>query len=487
MLKTLIIFAVAIFGLLNPAWGQTRDVSVTGGNRVALVIGNNTYKFIPTLQTAVEDSAVLKRELEARGFRVVYRADATRQAMNRAMDEFVGLLSSDSIALVYYAGHGVQIRGTNYLIPIDLEAQRDTDVANDAVELQRLLDRVSQTHAKFALAIIDACRNNPFAATTAGRSIGTTRGLVTSNAAGMMVMYSAGANQQALDKLNSTDADPNGLFTRELVKAMRKPGLTVQDVLNQTRREVTAKARSVNHIQTPALYDESDGGSFYFTDPIDTAATSQTAVASVPPSSFDPRTAELSFWDSIRNSTAPEDFQAYLEKYPNGEFAALARRRSAPAPLSQPVPQVATLSPPPDTTAVLTTRLPEGTPKVQYDYAFDLLRRQDYAAAATTLREFLKQNPTDPLAGNAQYWLGETFYVRGDFQQAAVEFMAGYQNYPKGNKAPDNLLKLAMAMDKLNQQQGACTAFGRIKKDYPEAPAAIAAQANAERARLKCK
>ncbi|MCC6913684.1 MAG: tol-pal system protein YbgF [Rhodospirillaceae bacterium] len=132
-------------------------------------------------------------------------------------------------------------------------------------------------------------------------------------------------------------------------------------------------------------------------------------------------------------------------------------------------------------------KLPDGTPKVQYDFAFDLLRRNDFARAEVAFRDFLKRHPKDPLAGNAQYWLGETHYVRGDYQQAAVEFMAGYQNYPKTNKGPDNLLKLAMSMSNLGQTQGACTALGRLAKDYPKAPDEVAKPAAAERAKLKCK
>jgi tol-pal system protein YbgF len=131
--------------------------------------------------------------------------------------------------------------------------------------------------------------------------------------------------------------------------------------------------------------------------------------------------------------------------------------------------------------------LPDGTPKQKYEFAFDFLKRQDYPRAESALRQFLKSHPKDPLAGNAQYWLGETYYVRGDFPQAAVEFMAGYERYPKTNKGPDNLLKLGMSMSKLNQTQGACTALSRIGKDYPDAPATVLKQAQAERTKLKCK
>jgi tol-pal system protein YbgF len=159
----------------------------------------------------------------------------------------------------------------------------------------------------------------------------------------------------------------------------------------------------------------------------------------------------------------------------------------APAPVAPPKPgavnagQLA-MAPP-----VGEVKLPDGTPKVQYDFAFDLLRRNDFARAEVAFRDFLKRHPKDPLSGNAQYWLGETHYVRGDYQQAAVEFMAGYQNYPRTNKGPDNLLKLAMSMSNLGQNQGACTALNRLVKDYPKAPEEVSKPAAAERAKLKCK
>jgi len=139
----------------------------------------------------------------------------------------------------------------------------------------------------------------------------------------------------------------------------------------------------------------------------------------------------------------------------------------------------------PDPLAAIVT-LPDGTPKEQYDYAFDILRKADYGRAEKALRIFLEVNPDDNLAGNAQYWLGETFYVRGDFEQAAVEFLSGYQAYPNGIKAPDNLLKLGLAMAQLGQSDGACTALSRLATEYPEANDTIRRRAQTERARLSC-
>jgi tol-pal system protein YbgF len=128
-----------------------------------------------------------------------------------------------------------------------------------------------------------------------------------------------------------------------------------------------------------------------------------------------------------------------------------------------------------------------GTPKEQYDQAFGLLRKGDYANAEVALSAFLKANPGNELAGNAQYWLGETYYVRGDLQKAAVAFLDGYRTYPKNSKAPDNLLKLGIAMGRLNQKTEACAALGRLISEYPQAPDVIKRRASAEREQLACK
>lgn len=140
----------------------------------------------------------------------------------------------------------------------------------------------------------------------------------------------------------------------------------------------------------------------------------------------------------------------------------------------------------PSAPALELTALPEGTPQEQYDYAFDILRRADYGRAEKALRLFLDENSDHSLAGNAQYWLGETFYVRGDFEQAAVEFLSGYQSYPDSSKASDNLLKLGLSMARLGQTDGACTALTRLSTEYPSANDTIRRRAQTERARLSC-
>jgi tol-pal system protein YbgF len=126
------------------------------------------------------------------------------------------------------------------------------------------------------------------------------------------------------------------------------------------------------------------------------------------------------------------------------------------------------------------------TPQDQYNYAFGLLQRADYPTAETALRAFVKQFPKDPLAGNAQYWLGETYYVRKDWNDAAIAFAEGYQKYPKSSKAMDDLLKLGMSLAQLGQKSNACAAYARLDHDFPTAPAPIKEHAADEKKKAGC-
>jgi len=130
--------------------------------------------------------------------------------------------------------------------------------------------------------------------------------------------------------------------------------------------------------------------------------------------------------------------------------------------------------------------LPEGTPKERYDFAFSLLRQANYDKAEIALREFLTAHPDDPLAGNARYWLAESFYVRGQYVQAAEAFVAGYQAAATGPKAPDMLLKLGMSMSNLDKKDEACASFGKLLSDFPKAPARIISKVTFESKKIGC-
>lgn len=127
-----------------------------------------------------------------------------------------------------------------------------------------------------------------------------------------------------------------------------------------------------------------------------------------------------------------------------------------------------------------------GSPKQDYETAYGHLLRQDYGAAEAAFEDFLQRYPADPLAGNAQYWLGETHFVRGSYKPAAAAFLKGYQNFAKGNKAPDSLLKLAMSLDRLGQKDAACSSFRELATKFPQAPAHVKGRAETEMKRLGC-
>ena len=127
-----------------------------------------------------------------------------------------------------------------------------------------------------------------------------------------------------------------------------------------------------------------------------------------------------------------------------------------------------------------------GDAQAEYETAYGLLLQQDYGAAQTSFSAFLKKHPSSPLAGNAQYWLGETYYVRGKYKFAAGAFLKGYRQFSRSNKAPDSLLKLAMSLDKLGQRAAACSSLSELGQKYPQAAAHVRRRATQERSRLRC-
>jgi len=173
--------------------------------------------------------------------------------------------------------------------------------------------------------------------------------------------------------------------------------------------------------------------------------------------------------------------------------APAAENQSAPAPVKGKNETAASTPPkatppaqPAQQQATAAAKLPAGSAQDQYDYAFGLLRAADYANAEVALGQFIKNHPDTPLTSNAQYWLGETYYVRGKYSEAAVAFADGYQKYPKSSKAADNLLKLGMSLGQLNQKKEACVTFSELGTKYPDAPATIKRRADQERGKLNC-
>lgn len=130
---------------------------------------------------------------------------------------------------------------------------------------------------------------------------------------------------------------------------------------------------------------------------------------------------------------------------------------------------------------------PKGSPEAQYRFATGLLFQSDFEGAERAFSQFLAANPDHELAGNAQYWLGETHYVRGDFRTAASVFAEGYQKYPKSGKSPDNLLKLGLSLAAIDKKESACATFERLLKEFPEADSSVRSRARSQRETLRCR
>jgi uncharacterized caspase-like protein len=180
--------------------------------------------------------------------------DVSERSLKEALRNFKGSVDGGDEVILFYAGHGVQISSTNYLLPIDIRGDSEEQVKDEAILLQRFLDDMQERRARLTLAILDACRDNPFK--VAGRSIGT-RGLApTAAATGQMIIFSAGIGQQALDKLGPADKQRNSIFTRTLLDEIDRPNQSVDRLLRAVREKVVQIARSVGHDQVPAIYDQ---------------------------------------------------------------------------------------------------------------------------------------------------------------------------------------------------------------------------------------
>ena len=233
----------------------------TLANRKALVFGNDSYISADKLQNAREDARAIASNLITVGYQVTLLLDGDEKKMKAALRTFSSQVQGGDEVMFFFSGHGVQIGSANYLLPTDSSTVDEARVKDEAIQLQRVLDDMSEKRAKFTLAVIDACRNNPFK--QPGKAV-QIRGLAPTTAAtGQMIVFSAGNGQIALDRLDDKDKNKNGVFTRVFLREMLKPGISIDRIIKNVRQEVAVLARSIGHEQVPAIYDQVLGD-FYF-------------------------------------------------------------------------------------------------------------------------------------------------------------------------------------------------------------------------------
>ena len=308
--------------------------------RVALVIGNSAYNDAP-LANPVNDARLMAETLRGLGFDVIERTDATQREMKLAIFELGDRLEAagkDAVGLFFYAGHGVQVDGQNYLIPLNAEISKERHVAIEAVGAGWVLSQMEFAGNRVNFVILDACRNNPL--TRGFRS--QLRGLAKMNApTGSLVAYSTGPGDVAVDGDGA-----NSPYTLALSQAMRMPNLPAEKVFKLVRDAVR---EATNDEQTPWEESSMTGADFYFK--IDVSVTVGTTVPTTP-SATDTEATERLFWETIKDSSDPAMFDAYLQQFPIGTFAGVARlKRDALGASSTDETKTATIVPPPSPTS----------------------------------------------------------------------------------------------------------------------------------------
>ena len=305
------VVARALVGLLAAMLGAFPALAE---KRVALVVGNATYRDAP-LRNAANDARAMADALRRAGFDVILRQNLTKPQMEKAIAEFGDKLAggADSVGLFFYAGHGMQLRGRNYLIPIDAQIANEQRVRIETVDVDLVLEQMQAANVRVSVAILDACRNNPFERRF--RSVGG--GLAQMDAPeGTLIAYATAPGSVAADGEGA-----NGLYTTELLRAMTRPGLKIEDVFKQTR---TGVARASGNAQVP-WESSSLTGDFYFVAPRPGAAPA--SVAALPaPSAPAPRS-ELQTWQEVKDSTGVAPLERFIDEFPDGQFAPLARMR----------------------------------------------------------------------------------------------------------------------------------------------------------------
>jgi carboxyl-terminal processing protease len=282
--------------------------------RVALVVGNSDYGGdLGRLPNPVNDAKLMADTLRKVGFDVVEVEDADQATLKQAIVEFGDKLSeagAGATGLFFYAGHGVQMGGDNYLIPVHAKLRKPSDLDLQAVPIDLVLKQMDFAQSAVNIVILDACRNNPLAQT--GR--GVARGLaeIKQKPIGSFISFSTAPGEVAEDGNGA-----NSPYTAALSDAILRPGLDLAEVFRAVRKSVI---KATNQKQVP--WDSWSLTDPYYFVPATNTAEAQPEQQSKPSEQF-----ELAFWDSIKNSNNPADFEAYLAQYPSGPFAALAKNR----------------------------------------------------------------------------------------------------------------------------------------------------------------
>ncbi len=309
-LRSLLTTLTACLAALCLAGSATAQLSATTtGVRVALVIGNGAYGAQGVLPNPRADAQLVAATLRRAGYTVDLQTDARRSAMEAALRDFSRKADGSAAAIIYFAGHGLEAGGANWLLPVDARLAEERDLEYEAISLDKML-RTIEGSAGLRMVVLDACRNNPFARSmrrTTGATRTITYGLAAVEVTGTLVVYSARAGMLAAD-----GAGANSPFATAFVRHVVEPGRDAQMVMRSVSEEVFLQT---GNTQEPAIYGDMPGAEMYIVP----GARQTASFAEV----------ETAVWRTTVATGSREAFETYLRQYPNGAYKALAQENIA--------------------------------------------------------------------------------------------------------------------------------------------------------------
>ncbi len=387
--------------------------------RIALVIGNGNYES-GRLRNSVNDANDIAAALQKLDFSVILKNDAGHKEMETAIKELGKKLKKDDVGLFFYAGHGVQIEGQNYLIPIGANIEEESDVKYRAVNLSRILDVMDSAGNRLNIIILDACRNNPYAKSFRSTSRGLA--IVEKSPKDTLIAYSTSPNQVAID-----GSGRNSPYTKALLDNMTILGIPIEQVFKKVRNCLD---NATGGKQVP-WYISSLGGDFYFN------------TERIKQSEEEKQLAEEKRRLEVERKAIEEEHQKINEQ----------KRKKDKEKAFAATNQISK----------------EGNYDAEKAFlaALQFFEESNYDKARSEFQNFLTTYPDSKHSDTVQFWIGECYFKEKKYEQAILEYEKVAKNYPNGSRVPYALLMQGLSFLELGDKKRAKSLLQQVIKDYP--------------------
>ena len=321
LMKPRVIAVLTSLALVCVLCSQTvedrRVAPIVAHKQIALVIGNGVFN--RRLTNPLSDAQAMSQRLRELNFDVTLVTNADRKSMGKAIDQFVDKLVTGDVAFFYYSGHGMQVDGENYLIPVDFQGQNETDVRYDAHSESRIEDRMEKSGAQLNILVLDACRDNPFHSASRGGGGGLA---AMSAGEGTFIAFATAPGHTASDNPNGK----NGLFTQYLLEALSVPGLGLNDVFDLVREKV--HSASAGREQVPWMLSSVIGRYSFLSGPSVNRVRTNEPSAPI----------DLEAWQAVKDSGDVDLLKQFITQYPQSPYVGVAKLKIAALSKSPPVP-----------------------------------------------------------------------------------------------------------------------------------------------------